>query len=299
MENKRIKCAIIGPGNIGMNLLTKLRKSKLLECSLFVGRNPESRNLAQAAKMGYNVSYESLQALIDYEEQYDILFDATSADSHKITSEVMRKMNKYTIDLTPSKVGKICVPCLNWRECIEVENINMVTCGGQSMVPLAYAIKQVCKDISYLETVSTIASASAGIGTRENIDDYIHTTQLALREFTGVQNTKAMIVLNPANPPVIMHNTLYARVVKPDLIEIGKSVHQMERTIQRYVPGFKIIVEPTLIEQDIIALSAQVEGTGDYLPEYAGNLDIITCAGIEMAEKYAMQLMEKEGICIF
>ena len=299
MKDKKIRCAIIGPGNIGMNLLMKIKRSKLLECSLFVGRNPDSKNLAAAAQMGYNVSYDSLQALIQQESSFDILFDATSADSHRITAEMMKKLNKYTIDLTPSKIGKLCVPSLNWEECVEEDNINMVTCGGQSMVPLAYAIKSVCDDISYIETVSTISSASAGIGTRENIDDYIQTTQMALRKFTGVNNTKTMIVLNPAEPPIIMRNTLYVRGENIDMEKVSGAVYDMEKNIQGYVPGYKIIVPPTLMENDIVAVSAQVEGSGDFLPEYAGNLDIITCAAIEMGEKYAMRLMETEGGCIF
>ena len=299
MSEKKMRCAIIGPGNIGMNLLTKLRRSRLLECGLFVGRDSKSKNLKIAQDKGYFVSFESLQGLINYQDRFDILFDATNADSHRITAGVMKKLGKYVIDLTPSKVGKLCIPCLNMEEGLETDNINMVTCGGQSTVPFAYAITRACEKVTYAETVSTIASASAGIGTRENIDDYIQTTQQALNQFTNIENTKSMIVLNPADPPIIMHNTLYMKTENPDMDALVKNVYDMEQTMRLYVPGIKILVPPTDIGDGIIALSIQVEGTGDYLPEYAGNLDIITCAAIEMAEKYAIKIMETESGCIF
>ena len=296
---KKIRCAIIGPGNIGMNLLYKIRKSNVLECSIFVGRDEHSKNLMEARKMGVLTASNSLKSLIEFADIYDIVFDATTADSHRIAASILRKMNKIVIDLTPSKVGKLCVPCLNWEECLNVDNVNMVTCGGQSMVPLAKALVEACTDIQYFETVSTISSDSAGVGTRANIDDYILTTREALVQFTGVKRAKAMIVLNPANPPIIMRNTLYAVTEHPNINKAIEKVKEMAEVIERYVPGFRILVEPSLLKDNVITVTAQVEGSGDFLPSYAGNLDIITCAGLEMAEHYACKLLEEEGSCLF
>lgn len=292
----KIKCAIIGPGNIGMNLLFKIRKSRLLECTLVVGRNPESAGIKNAKKMGVGVSTNSLQALVEHERDFDIVFDATNAASHKAAAPILRKLNKFAIDLTPSKVGRLCIPCLNKDECLGEMNVNMVTCGGQSMVPIATAMRAVCPDIRYFEVISTIASASAGAGTRENIDDYVLTTRQALYQFSSVEKAKSMIVLNPADPPVVMKNTLYAMTDQVDLQSVTEAVSKMEGRINKYVPGFRVIVPPTMMEENIIAVTAQVEGTGDYLPKYAGNLDIITCAAVEMAEHYAIRLLEQGGI---
>lgn len=293
---ERINCAIIGSGNIGMNLLYKIRRSKALKCNLLVGRDSNSENLKWARDKGYFVSADSVKALIDNEKRYEIVFDATTAENHKIVAPILYNLNKLVIDLTPSKVGKFCIPCLNVVECLSEVDVNMVTCGGQSTVPIAVAMKQVCPQISYFEVVATISSASAGQGTRGNIDDYIYTTEQALREFTKVQKVKAMIVLNPADPPIIMRNTLYAVAENADLNRITNVVYKMQQTIKRYVPGFNIIVPPTFLDSKVISVTVSVEGSGDFLPQYAGNLDIITCAGIEMAEAYAFDLMEKRGV---
>lgn len=293
---ERVSCAIIGPGNIGMDLLYKIRKSKLLECSLLVGRNEHSNNLREAKRKGYFTSAESTKALKKYKDMYDIVFDATTAESHRLIAPILRKLNKFAIDLTPSKAGKFCVPCLNKIECLGEVNVNLVTCGGQSMVPIAYALKEACPQISYFEVTSTIASASAGPGTRANIDDYIMTTRQALLEFTKVASAKAMIVLNPAKPPMVMRNTLYAMAENPNMSLIMEKVSQMEQLLRQYVPGFQIVVSPTLLKDNIIAVTAQVRGSGDYLPSYAGNLDIITCAALEMAECYASYILESGGV---
>ena len=186
---------------------------------------------------------------------------------------------------------KLCVPCLNSNECIQYDNVNMVTCGGQAVVPIAFAITNVVSDVKYIEMVSTISSNSAGTGTRENIDEYIQTTTLALKQFTNVPKTKAMLVLNPAVPPIIMRNTLYVVADKFDLNKVKKSVILMEKRIQEYVPGYKIILYPVILTNNILTLTIQVEGSGDYLPQYAGNLDIITCAAIEIAEKKAREIL--------
>lgn len=282
-----------------MNLLYKIRRSNVLECSYFLGRDPNSENLLEAKKKGYRTSAKSIEAIKEEPDCCDIVFDATSAEAHIGHAPILKELNKYVVDLTPSLVGKMCIPCLNSTECLDVSNVNMITCGGQSMVPLAYAITRANKNVKYLETTSTISSISAGPGTRANIDEYISTTSKALQQFTGVKNTKAMIVLNPAEPPIIMRNTLYALMDNPDLEAITEEVNKMEHCLEEYVPGFKVIVPPTLFDKNIVAVTAQVEGVGDFLPAYAGNLDIITCAGIEIAEQYARNIICREEACPF
>jgi len=248
--------------------------------------------------MGYNVSAASVQAIVDDPYCCDIVFDATTADAHKCAAPILRKLGKFVIDLTPSKVGKLCIPCLNGDECLNVDNVNMVTCGGQSIVPFANAVVKACGSAKYVESNSVIASLSAGTGTRANIDEYVHTTAAALRQFSGVSQTKSMIVLNPADPPIKMRNTLYVETDNPDIGKSAEAVASMEKVIQSYVPGFKVIVPPSLFADNIITVSTQVSGSCDFLPEYAGNLDIITCAAIEIAEKYAAKVMLQEGGCL-
>ncbi len=289
----KIKAAILGSGNIGMNLLYKIKKSPILECSYLVGRNPDSVNLKKAKEMGYNVSADSIQALVDHAESFDIIFDATTAESHIENKRIFQTLNKYVVDLTPSKNGIFCIPCLNKEESIKQQEVNMVTCGGQSMVPIATAITGTGCHVSYLETISTISSISAGEGTRSNIDEYIETTSDALKIFTGVEHTKAMIILNPSEPPILMRNTLYAVADDFNLPKITKAVAEMEERIKFYVPGYQVIVKPVFFADNIITVSAQVEGTGDFLPAFAGNLDIITCAGLNIAEAFAYGIIKK------
>ena len=188
--------------------------------------------------------------------------------------------------MTPAHVGKMCVPVLNLEECLNEDNVNLITCGGQATTPIAYAISKIHPETKYIEIVATIASKSAGAGTRNNIDEFTQATREALTEFTGIKNTKAIIVLNPAEPPITMHNTVYALIDNPNMEAIRKSVRDMELKIRQYVPGYKIVMEPTY-ENGRVTTTLQVVGLGDYLPKYSGNLDIITCAAIEIAEYYA------------
>lgn len=282
----KVKVGIIGTGNIGTDILLKLQRSDVLECSIFAGRNPDSRGIAIAQEMGIKTSLDSIQAIVDDAANCEIVFDATSASVHHVNAPILKKLKKFTIDLTPAHVGKMCVPVLNMQECLEEDNVNLITCGGQATVPLAYAIKQVHPETKYIEIVATIASKSAGAGTRNNIDEFTQATRDALTEFTGISNTKAIIVLNPADPPITMHNTVYALIDNPDMEAIRRRVREMEQKIRRYVPGYKVVMEP-VYENGRVTTSLQVVGLGDYLPKYSGNLDIITCAAIEIAEQYA------------
>ncbi len=285
MDNK-IKVGIIGTGNIGTDILLKLKRSELLECGIFAGRNQDSKGIKIAKEMGIFTSTDSIKAIQDNPDCCEIVFDATSANVHKVNAPILKEMGKFAIDLTPAHVGKMCVPVLNLEECMNEKNVNLITCGGQATTPIAYAISKIHPETKYIEVVATIASKSAGAGTRNNIDEFTQATRDALTEFTGIRNTKAIIVLNPAEPPITMHNTVYALIDHPNMDAIRKSVREMEQKIRKYVPGYSIVMEPTY-ENGRVTTTLQVVGLGDYLPKYAGNLDIITCAAIEIAENYA------------
>ncbi len=291
MVMNKIKVGIIGTGNIGSDLLVKIQKTDILECSIFAGHNPESDGIRRAEKMGIPTTIESIHYIEKHPECCDIVFDATSAKVHKYNAPILRDLGKYVIDLTPAHVGKFCVPVINLKEALNRENVNMVTCGGQATVPIAYAINSVA-DVKYLEIVATIASKSAGIGTRNNIDEFTQTTKEAIIELAGVKNAKAIMVLNPAEPPITMHNTVYALIDNPDMEKIEKSVDEIVSGIKKYVPGYSVVLGP-VYENGRVTTSIEVIGSGDYLPPYSGNLDIITCAAVETAKQYAMERLIK------
>lgn len=290
MGRSKIKVGIIGTGNIGTDILLKLRRSDILECGMFTGRNPDSAGIKIANELGIRTSTESVNAILNNPDCCKIVFDATSASVHKANAPLLKELKKFTIDLTPAKVGKTCVPALNLEECLKEDNVNLITCGGQAAIPIASAISQVHPETKYIEIVAAIASKSAGMGTRNNIDEFTQATRNALAEFTGIKHTKAIIVLNPAEPPITMHNTIYALIDHPEMNAIKKSVHEMEKRLQKYVPGYRIVMEPTY-ENGRVTTTLQVVGLGDYLPKYSGNLDIITCAAIEIAEAYASKVI--------
>lgn len=282
----KTKVAIIGTGNIGTDLLMKVQKSDLLECGLFSGRNPESKGIEIAESMGVPVSFDSIHAIEADPSSCDIVFDATSAKVHQYHAPILKRMNKFVVDLTPSQVGEMCVPVINLDEALNYDNVNTITCGGQATTPIAYAISRVHPDTKYIEIVASIASKSAGMGTRNNIDEFTQTTHHALSKFTGIEHTKAIIILNPAEPPIIMRNTVYAIIDNPNMDEIAKRVNEVVAKIKEYVPGYHIVVGP-VFENGRVTTTIEVVGQGDYLPTYSGNLDIITCAAIKIAEEYA------------
>jgi acetaldehyde dehydrogenase len=282
----KIKVGIIGTGNIGTDLLFKVRRSDVLECSIFSGRNPDSEGIRRAQGLGINTSTDSVKAIQDNPKCCDVVFDATSASVHQQNAPILKKLNKYVIDLTPSRIGKMCVPAINMKECLKVDNINLITCGGQAAIPIIFAIMKVHPATEYIELVSSISSKSAGPGTRLNIDEFTQTTRDAIEKFTKVKKAKAIIVLNPAEPPVLMHNTVYAKIKNPDLSRLRKEINTIARIIQKYVPGYKITLGP-VAESGRVTTMIEVVGRGDYLPKYSGNLDIITCAAVNMAEAYA------------
>lgn len=284
----KVKVGIIGTGNIGSDLLMKVMKSDVLECGIFAGRNIESKGMVHAKQLGVPVTDESISFIEDNPDCCDIVFDATTAEVHRKNAPILKKLGKFTIDLTPAHIGDFCIPALNGKERIHDFNVNMITCGGQATVPIAYAIRSATEKVKYFEIVATIASKSAGNGTRNNIDEFTQTTKEAITEFTGIRDAKAIIVLNPAEPPITMHNTLYALIDKPDMYRISSAVHEMEKRIQEYVPGYKILTGP-IYENGRVTTTITVNGSGDYLPKYAGNLDIITCAAIAVAEMHVKE----------
>ncbi|WP_077036285.1 acetaldehyde dehydrogenase (acetylating) [Pelomonas sp. KK5] len=293
MKRQKTRVAILGTGNIGTDLLIKAMRSDWLECTLFVGRNLRSDGMQKASRLGARISDRGIQGIVEHADDIDIVFDCTSAAAHLEHWPVLQKLGKTVIDMTPAKIGEFCVPAINTDEILRsgAQNINMVTCGGQASVPIATAILQAQDGIEYIEVASSIASRSAGPGTRANLDEYIDTTEQALCSFSRSKSAKAILILNPARPPIDMQTTIYAKVDKPDLAAIRRSVDEMVARITPYVPGYQVIVPPT-IEGGKVMTTVKVLGNGDYLPRYAGNLDIINCAAIGIAERIARQRME-------
>ena len=287
-EFKKLKIAIIGTGNIGTDLLVKSMRSNFITCSAFIGRNLNSSGMEKARSLKVLCSDRGADFVINNPEIADLIFDCTSAQSHVEHWSIFKELGKTVIDMTPAKLGEMCVPAINADECLvgEVKNINMITCGGQVSIPIAYAMSGVHKGIEYFEVASSIASKSAGPATRANLDEYVETTEAALQRFTGVKKTKAILILNPAVPPIDMQTTIYAKIKNPDIKLIQAAVSQMVATLREYVPGYQLVVPPT-VDNDRVITTVKVLGEGDYLPKYAGNLDIINCAAISMAELIA------------
>ncbi len=283
---KKVKVAILGSGNIGTDLLIKVLRSPYLECGAFIGRNLFSGGMMKAQSLGVNISAEGIAYIENNPDCCSLVFDATSARAHEEHAVILQNLGKFVIDLTPAKIGKMCVPSVNMEQALGQPNVNMVTCGGQASVPIAYALAQTHKEIEYIEVISSIASRSAGPATRLNLDEYIHTTEYAIKTFSGALTAKAILNLNPAQPCINMQTTLFAKVKQPDIERLKIATQQIAQQVQKYVPGYEIIVGP-MIDNNRIVVMVRVKGQGDYLPEYAGNLDIINCAALVVAERYA------------
>ena len=291
---KKLRVAILGTGNIGTDLLIKVMRSNLLECTLFAGRNFRSEGMQKATSLGVNISDKGINAIIEKADFIDLVFDATSAAAHCEHWPVIEGLGKIAIDMTPAKLGRFCVPAINSQEICDsgARNINMITCGGQASVPIAAAIAEVHANIEYIEAASSIASRSAGPATRANLDEYVDTTEDGLLKFSGAAKAKAILILNPATPPIDMQATVYAKIKNPDIVKISASINAMMLRISSYVPGYELLVPPVVIGEDIVMVTVKVLGEGDYLPKYAGNLDIINCAAIGVAEDIANNILE-------
>lgn len=289
---EKLKVGIIGTGNIGTDLLIKIQRSNYLECNIFTGRNLLSAGMIKASSMGVRISDRGIDAILDNPSLYDIVFDATSAASHLLHAPLLKEIGKFVIDMTPAKIGTLCIPAVNLDEAVSADNVNMITCGGQASIPIAYAISKAQPGLKYIETISTISSRSAGPATRINIDEYIAATEKGLKIFTGVNKTKAMLNLNPAEPAIDMQTTVITEVENPNLEKIIQEVEKIVKMIQQYVPGYKLIVSPTY-DMGKLLTTVRVQGLGDYLPKFAGNLDIINSAAIAVAERYAQKYVKR------
>ena len=285
----KVRAAILGSGNIGTDLMIKVMRSDLLECTAFIGRNLSSPGLAKGRSLGINISADGINYIKRNPENIELVFDATSAMAHQEHAPILEKLGMHVIDLTPANIGAFCVPAVNIGDCLSEKNINMVTCGGQASIPIVFALGQCHDDIEYIEVISSIASRSAGPATRHNLDEYIHITEEAIRRFSGCHSSKAILNLNPAIPCINMQTTVFAKVNNPDLPEYVSNLKKIVAIVKSYVPGYEIIVEPK-IDNDRIVTMIRVTGLGDYLPAFAGNLDIINCAAIAAAEKYAVSV---------
>jgi len=292
--NKRIDVAIIGPGNIGTDLIYKIQKrSKYMNLKLVISRHA-SKGLERAGKLGTDISPKGINAIKG--KGIQIAFDATTARGHKSSWPVLKEEGIIAIDLTPAAIGPFVCPVVNLRQYINEPNINLITCGGQATIPIVAAISQVAK-VSYGEIVATIASKSAGPGTRQSIDEFTQTTARGIEVVGGAKKGKAIIILNPAEPPIMMRNTIFTILEdnKVDKKAITKSIEEMAEKVQKYVPGYKILLGP-LFDSKMITVGTEVKGAGDFLPEYAGNLDIETSAAVAIGEVIAKKLIkEKEA----
>ena len=306
---KKRKVAIIGSGNIGTDLMIKIKKtSDILEMGALVGIDPDSDGLARAREMGIATTHEGLNGLTTQSVwgDIDIVFDATSAKAHAFHSDVCEKAGKRMIDLTPAAIGPYCIPVVNAEEHLDKNNVNMVTCGGQATIPMVYAVARVSKRTPYAEIVASISSKSAGPGTRANIDEFTETTSHGIVSVGGAEHGKAIIVLNPAEPPLIMRDTVYVLSQGGSEEDIEKSVEEMVAEVRNYVPGYRLkqkvqferfggnkpVRIPGVGEFEGLksTIFLEVEGAAHYLPAYAGNLDIMTSAGLKTAERIASRL---------
>lgn len=292
---QKIKCALIGPGNIGTDLLYKLRRSPLLEPVWMVGIDPESEGLARARELGLKTTSDGVDGLLPHvlEDGIQIDFDATSAYVHAENSRKLNALGVMMIDLTPAAIGPYCVPPVNLKTHVgrKEMNVNMVTCGGQATIPMVAAVSQVQK-VGYGEIVATVSSRSVGPGTRKNIDEFTRTTAGAVEKVGGAAKGKAIIIINPAEPPLIMRDTVHCITEDmPDQAAITASIHAMIKEVQKYVPGYRLVNGP-VFDGKRVSVFLEVTGLGDYLPKYAGNLDIMTAAGARTAEMFAEEIIK-------
>jgi acetaldehyde dehydrogenase (acetylating) len=283
-----MRVAILGSGNIGTDLLFKVIRSPFLSCALFVGRRTESPGLRVASGLGIATSDQGIQAIIDDPGAVDVVFDATTAHDHRRHAPILAGLGKMVIDMTPSRVGRVAVPAVDLESSLEGANINMVSCGGQASIPLARLISDTHGVVDYIEVVSSIASKSAGPATRINIDEYIETTEAAIVAYTGCARAKVILILNPAEPCIDMQTTVSAQMQAPNVDAVREALPEVLDRVRSYVPGYELVTPP-VFETNRIVIMVRVKGRGDFLPTYAGNLDIINCAAVAAAEQYAQR----------
>ncbi|HBP4632914.1 TPA: acetaldehyde dehydrogenase (acetylating) [Pseudomonas aeruginosa] len=308
MSTKKLKVAIVGSGNIGTDLMIKvMRNAQHLEMGAMVGIDPASDGLARAARMGVATTHEGVEGLakLPVFADIDFVFDATSASAHVKNDAFLRgiKPSLRMIDLTPAAIGPYCVPVVNLEQHLQAANVNMVTCGGQATIPMVAAVSRVA-NVYYAEIIASIASKSAGPGTRANIDEFTETTSKAIEVIGGAAKGKAIIIMNPAEPPLIMRDTVYVLSEAADPVEVEASIEEMAAAVQAYVPGYRLKQRVQFDEVSELNIPGhgrfsglktsvflEVEGAAHYLPAYAGNLDIMTSAALATAERMAQSMI--------
>lgn len=291
--NEKLKVAIVGPGNIGSDLMYKVLKSSKLEMGIMAGIIPSSEGLKRAKDLGIEATAEGIGPVLE-DSSIKLVFDATGAKPHLKHAPLLKEAGKIAVDLTPAAIGPYVVPSVNMHEHLLSPNINMVTCGGQATIPMVAAVNRV-QPVAYGEIVATISSKSAGPGTRQNIDEFTQTTAKAIEMVGGAKQGKAIIILNPAEPPIIMRDTVYCHLEEDGNPEaITESVKAMVADVQTYVPGYRLKVPP-LVEGKQVTVMMEVEGAGDFLPTYSGNLDIMNAAAVGVAERLADHLLADQG----
>jgi acetaldehyde dehydrogenase len=283
---RRARCVVLGSGNIGSDLMVKLQRSEVLEPVAVVGIDPESDGLRRAREAGLETSADGADWILDRADEFELLFDATSAGAHREVAPRLADVGLQSVDLTPAKLGPGVVPVVNLDSHWAAPDVNMISCGGQATIPMVAAVAAVAP-VAYAEIVATIASLSAGPGTRQSIDSFTRTTARGLEEIGGAERGKAIIILNPADPPLVMSNTVYAVVPEgADEEAILASILEMRDRVAEYVPGYRLRTEP-VFDRGRVAIFLEVEGAADYLPTYAGNLDIMTAAAVRVGEQLA------------
>jgi acetaldehyde dehydrogenase len=304
MMPSKASVAIVGSGNISTDLLYKLLRSDWLEPRWMVGIDPASEGLARARKLGLETTHEGVDWLLAQPEKPDLVFEATSAYVHRDAAPKYAAAGIRAIDLTPAAVGPAVIPPANLREHLDAPNVNMITCGGQATIPIVYAVSRAVAEkdakggVPYAEIVASVSSVSAGPGTRANIDEFTKTTSKGVQTIGGAGRGKAIIILNPADPPMIMRDTIFCAIPEDaDRDAIAKSIHEVVAEVQSYVPGYRLLNEPQFDEpsinsggQAVVTTFVEVEGAGDYLPPYAGNLDIMTAAATKVGEEIAKEM---------
>ncbi len=291
--SKKLKAAIIGPGNIGTDLVMKMLRSEWIEPVWMVGIDPNSDGLKRARDFGMKTTAEGVDGLLPHvlDDDIRIAFDATSAYVHAENSRKLNALGVLMVDLTPAAIGPYCVPPVNLKQHVGAleMNVNMVTCGGQATIPMVAAVSRV-QPVAYAEIVATVSSRSVGPGTRKNIDEFTRTTAGAIEQVGGAREGKAIIVINPAEPPLMMRDTIHCLTdSEPDQAAITASVHAMIAEVQKYVPGYRLKNGP-VFDGNRVSIFMEVEGLGDYLPKYAGNLDIMTAAALRTGEMFAEEI---------